>query len=127
MIVSAGHIFSLGILNNEACASHIILEKCDTNNNPDDEAVKLKREKGGRRLRVYLHKKKHKKRSLFQISHVNLDKLKVKLKLSKKKARFLAQGMRHVTGSRKAVAPGYKEHLVETSREQEQYFTIAQI
>ena len=35
--------------------------------------------------------------------------------------------MRHVTGSRKAVAPGYKEHLIETSREQEQYFTTAQI
>ena len=106
-------------------ASHIILEKSDQNNNPD-EVVKLKREKG-RRLRVYLKKKKRKKNSQFQVSHFNLDKLKVKLKLSKTKARVLALGLRHVTGSRKAVASGYAEHLVQTSRDQEKFFTTAEI
>ena len=78
-------------------------------------------------MRVYLKKKKRKKNSQFQVSHFNLDKLKVKLKLSKTKARVLALGLRHVTGSRKAVASGYAEHLVQTSRDQEKFFTTAEI
>ena len=107
-------------------ASHIILESSDGNNNSENDPIKLSRPKG-RRLRVYLHKRKRKKSSMFQVSHVDLDKLKVKLKLSKTKSKVLAQGIRHVCGSRKAVAPGYKEHLVQTSRDQEQFLTVDHI
>ena len=105
-------------------ASSTILKDYDSNNNTENEPIKLCRVENGPRLRVYLHKRKRKKRSKFQVSHVDLDRLKVKLKLSKTKAKVLAQGFRHVSGSRKAVAPGYKEHLVLKSREQEQYLTI---
>ena len=108
-------------------ASHSILQDYDPNNNEENEPVKLSKVGGETRLHVYLHKRKQKKRSIFQVSHVDLDKLKVKLKLSKTKAKALAEGIRHVSGSRKAVAPGYKEHLVETSREQEQFLTIDHI
>ena len=58
---------------------------------------------------------------------MELDKLKVKLKLSKTKAKTLAHGIRHVSGCRKAVAPGYKEHLVQSSWDQEKFLTISQL
>ena len=108
-------------------ASHVILEDSDRNNNSENDSIKLLREGGRHRLRVYLHKRKRKKRSKFQVSHIDLDKLKVKLKLSKTKSKVLAQGIRHVSGSRKAIAPGYKEHLVQQSRDQEPFLTVDHI
>ena len=76
----------------------------------------------GRRLQFTQAAKSSKQPKKKQVSHDEIDRLKTKLKLSGKKTALLNQSLRVITNNRKIVAPNYKQHQVEKSKKEEDFF-----
>ena len=92
-------------------------------NKGDNEEVSLKRKKG-KNLKFDLRAKTSKQPS---VSFKAIDNMKTTLKLSGKKTLLFNQGLRAITNNRKIVPPNYKQHLVERTKTESDFFTITPI